>query len=217
MSLRVHYTPKNREGLSRDRVWELSRLFTDKFDGYNENRGFMALPLDDDELSFGVEVFHDQSVLDELPSEFEGLVKGPVVADQRPCGNHDCGVSSGIHEGLTFGRGELDTLGFWAVPCDTCARDHERECPEAGPCWPFSDSFDEDEATRQTIAKLLGMQERENGGQGVSCVRAICTFLSAGNRAGAREECEKSGDELRLYPDIVAVLKTNELLSAMFS
>ena len=36
---------------------------------------------------------------------------------ERPCGNPECAVSSGIHEGLTFGSGTLDFNGFWSVPC----------------------------------------------------------------------------------------------------
>jgi hypothetical protein len=48
-------------------------------------------------------------------------------------------VSSGIHEGLTFGSGTLDFNGFWSNPCMVCARDYERRYPEAVPCWPFAD------------------------------------------------------------------------------
>ena len=33
----------------------------------------------------------------------------------RPAG-HSCSVSTGIHECLTFGTGNLDENGFWAVP-----------------------------------------------------------------------------------------------------
>jgi hypothetical protein len=60
-------------------------------------------------------------------------------AGKRPCGNPRCGVSSGIHEGLTFGSGELDSLGFWSKPCSVCARAHEAQHPEGGPCWPFAE------------------------------------------------------------------------------
>lgn len=56
------------------------------------------------------------------------------------CGNPHCSVSSGIHEGLTFGSGTLDFNGFWSEPCAACARDHERRCPQNAPCWPFEDS-----------------------------------------------------------------------------
>ncbi len=54
------------------------------------------------------------------------------------CGNPHCAASSGIHDGLTFGSGELDFNGFWQYPCAPCARAHERHHPEADPCWPFA-------------------------------------------------------------------------------
>jgi hypothetical protein len=56
---------------------------------------------------------------------------------ESACGNEDCSVSTGIHDGLTFGRGDLDDYGFWQIPCSPCARRHEREHPEDGACWPF--------------------------------------------------------------------------------
>ncbi len=46
------------------------------------------------------------------------------------CGHVDCGVSSGISEELTFGRGELDDHGYWEIPCRACAEAFERECPD---------------------------------------------------------------------------------------
>lgn len=55
----------------------------------------------------------------------------------RACGRDDCATSTGIHEGLTFGRGDLDFNGFWEKPCAPCARDWERRHPEDAPCWPF--------------------------------------------------------------------------------
>jgi len=55
----------------------------------------------------------------------------------RPCGNPKCGVSTGIHDGLTFGHGNLNMNGYWAFPCYVCARAHEKEYPEDTPCWPF--------------------------------------------------------------------------------
>jgi hypothetical protein len=58
----------------------------------------------------------------------------------RPCGNPYCSVSSGIHDGLTFGSGTLDFNGYWSKPCTVCARDHERRFPHHGECWPFVDS-----------------------------------------------------------------------------
>lgn len=54
-----------------------------------------------------------------------------------PCGNPDCGVSTGIHDGPTFGSGELDDNGYWERPCGPCARRWEAEHPEDGPAWPL--------------------------------------------------------------------------------
>jgi hypothetical protein len=51
---------------------------------------------------------------------------------------HKCGISTGIHDCLTFGQGELDGSGFWSEPCAECARAHEQQFPEAGPCWPHT-------------------------------------------------------------------------------
>ena len=62
-----------------------------------------------------------------------------MSACKRPCGNPQCAVSSGIHEGLTFGSGDLCFNGFWSKPCAICARDYERRHPEEAPCWPFED------------------------------------------------------------------------------
>ena len=57
------------------------------------------------------------------------------------CGNQGCGVSTGIHEGLTFGSGQLDFNGYWENPCPTCARKHEEKHPEDAPCWPFVPNY----------------------------------------------------------------------------
>lgn len=51
---------------------------------------------------------------------------------------HRCNVSTGIHDGLTFGMGELDHNGFWEHPCYECARKWEKAHPECSPCWPFA-------------------------------------------------------------------------------
>jgi len=40
----------------------------------------------------------------------------PLKPFERPEG-HDCHVSSGVHDCLTFGTGELDDNGFWENPC----------------------------------------------------------------------------------------------------
>lgn len=54
------------------------------------------------------------------------------------CGNPECAISTGIHEGLTFGHGKLDDYGYWQYPCATCAREWERTHPEDIPCWPYT-------------------------------------------------------------------------------
>lgn len=48
---------------------------------------------------------------------------------KNACGHADCGVSSGISDELTFGRGELDDNGYWEIPCRACAENFEREHP----------------------------------------------------------------------------------------
>ena len=56
----------------------------------------------------------------------------------KECGNPKCGVSTGIHDGLTFGSGDLNMSGFWEHPCEICARAWEKAHPEDGECWPFA-------------------------------------------------------------------------------
>lgn len=51
---------------------------------------------------------------------------------------HTCRISSGIHDCLTFGKGHLDRNGFWEIPCYECAREHEKQFPKCGPCWPHT-------------------------------------------------------------------------------
>jgi len=48
-----------------------------------------------------------------------------------------CCWSSGVHEGLTVGQGELDSNGYWQRPCYYCAREREQDHPEEYPIWPF--------------------------------------------------------------------------------
>lgn len=56
----------------------------------------------------------------------------------KACANYlKCNVSTGIHEGLTFGSGRLTFNGYWEFPCYACARTHERLYPADGECWPF--------------------------------------------------------------------------------
>jgi tRNA(Arg) A34 adenosine deaminase TadA len=56
----------------------------------------------------------------------------------RPEG-HNCGISTHIGDLLTFGTGKLDGNGFWERPCEACARAHEQQFPEDGPCWPHTE------------------------------------------------------------------------------
>jgi hypothetical protein len=46
------------------------------------------------------------------------------------CGNPECSCSTGIHEGLTFGSGELDDWGYWSKPCQVCARANDAKQKE---------------------------------------------------------------------------------------
>lgn len=39
-----------------------------------------------------------------------------------------CQWSTGIHDCLTVGQGELDMHGFWEHGCPICARRHEVDC-----------------------------------------------------------------------------------------
>lgn len=59
----------------------------------------------------------------------------------RPEGHDDCQISTGIHECLTFGSGKLDPYGYWEYSCDECAREHERQFPEDGACWPHTQAY----------------------------------------------------------------------------
>jgi hypothetical protein len=51
----------------------------------------------------------------------------------------DCRVSTGIHDALTFGCGELDKNGFWEFPCPLRARAAEiKDGVEEGSYWPHT-------------------------------------------------------------------------------
>jgi hypothetical protein len=55
--------------------------------------------------------------------------------NKPPC---NCNVSTGIHDGLTFGKGTLDAHGFWEFPCFECARAAEiRDQEPEGTYWPW--------------------------------------------------------------------------------
>lgn len=36
------------------------------------------------------------------------------------CNDSECMASSGVHGGLTFGKGYLDWNGYWEFPCSIC-------------------------------------------------------------------------------------------------
>ena len=52
-----------------------------------------------------------------------------------------CCCSSGIHDGLTVGQGELDEHGYWERPCYICARKIGKDHPEEYPVWPFPKEY----------------------------------------------------------------------------
>lgn len=66
------------------------------------------------------------------------VINQPIKPFVRPEGHENCRISSGIHDYLTFGTGELSFSGFWENPCYECAREHERQFPECGFCWPHT-------------------------------------------------------------------------------
>ena len=69
-------------------------------------------------------------------------------------GHRDCRVSTGIDEILTFGRGHLDDLGFWSIPCAQCARAHEqRDGVEAGSYWPHTKEWLEKQQRRPVVVQ----------------------------------------------------------------
>ncbi len=68
-----------------------------------------------------------------LGTDWEGLKleEGPHLK---------CAVITIISGHLAFGSGELNEFGFWENPCNECARDHEKQFPNDGACWPFKDA-----------------------------------------------------------------------------
>jgi len=55
----------------------------------------------------------------------------------------------------------------------------------------------------KALAKILmKLQESKNGGQGVSCVRAIATYLKKGDVSSAIATARNESDKLWSYPDI---------------
>lgn len=72
------------------------------------------------------------------------------------CGNRRCCVSTGIHDGFTFGRGELDTNGYWQFPCRICARAYDEDNPDSeyGPAWPFAETQKELRVSEEDLIPL---------------------------------------------------------------
>jgi hypothetical protein len=68
------------------------------------------------------------------------------TATGAACGNPECGVSTGVVSGLTFGSGELNDNGYWEHPCFECARAYEADNP-GEVVWPFEG---------QSLAQLKG-------------------------------------------------------------
>lgn len=75
----------------------------------------------------------------------------------KGCSNPECSVSTGIHEGLTFGSGRLTDMGFWEFPCAECARAYEAAHP-GEECWPYAGQ----DVAQQTadIQKELAEEEK---------------------------------------------------------
>jgi hypothetical protein len=82
------------------------------------------------------DVFCDCAEEEEEQREWEKMKKELGIEEKIPaCGNPKCGCSTGIHQGLTFGSGELDALGFWQYPCPICAREWDKR--QAAECEDF--------------------------------------------------------------------------------
>ncbi len=53
------------------------------------------------------------------------------------CSDPECGASSGVaFEEPSFGKGELNSSGYWSEPCGLCARRFEKVHPKYGECSP---------------------------------------------------------------------------------
>ena len=94
--------------------------------------------------------------------------------------NHSkCAASTGIHDGLTFGQGELDKNGFWEFPCESCARFHEYFDDEPfNTYWPFTKAkpADPPEVVLRQAAELLERTPVENSARVAEFVRRIADF-----------------------------------------
>jgi hypothetical protein len=53
-----------------------------------------------------------------------------VAGERHACGNALCAKSTGIHDGITCGSGELEEFGYWEKPCRICAEAFDRDAPK---------------------------------------------------------------------------------------
>lgn len=64
------------------------------------------------------------------------------------------GPRTGIDDILTYGRGALDDLGFWEIPCAPCARAAElRTGVETGSYWPHTRDWLEQQNLRAVASQ----------------------------------------------------------------
>ena len=113
------------------------------------------------------------------------------------CGNPECGSSSGIHEGSTFGRGKLDDYGYWEIPCNECARKYELLYPEYGSAWPFERN-EKGEILQKRIIYTIGHTEsylKYFEEQGTPEKKGRDSSCPGGSVWETREEAEKHCQE----------------------
>jgi hypothetical protein len=69
----------------------------------------------------------------------DAIATAAALAD-RPLFDHEnCGASTTIGGETSFGQGKLDEYGFWEIPCQECAREHERKYGlPVNSCWPHT-------------------------------------------------------------------------------
>jgi hypothetical protein len=92
------------------------------------------------------------------------------MENKKWCGNAQCACSTGIHDGLTFGSGHLDDMGYWQNPCRVCAAAHDYSKPTLRKqygqldwvelnAWPFVDS-DIEKLNEEITSRLLRHDEQ---------------------------------------------------------
>jgi hypothetical protein len=57
------------------------------------------------------------------------------------------------------------------------------------------------------IEELKALEQKQNEGRGVSCVRSIIFYIEKEDLSSANAVCFNEGDKLRSYPEIVKVLR----------